>query len=165
MRGLEELREVTAAFLREKGVDAVTAWKDTARSRLTGAVAVVSLRGCQGGPAGLRDYLGERFDRDSGRWEELYGKRATVTLGLDIYGPEELGEQGCAQAFSRLSEALADGGPAGLTVRELSCGETRFDRDQRLFRCQAQADCMVYLYAVAAENGEFTDFKVRGITE
>lgn len=162
MRGLEELREATAAFLRDRGVEAVTAWGNAPKVRLKRAVAVVSLRSCQGGPAGFRDYLGEQFDPKTGRWNELYGKRAKLTLGLDLYAPESLGEAGCAEAFARVSEALADSGPEGLTVQELSCGETAFDQAAGLFRCSAQAVCQVYLYASAAESGELTDFRVRG---
>lgn len=162
MKGLEELREATAAFLRERGMAAVTAWAPGPRARRDEAVAVVSLRSCQGGPAGLRDYLGERYDPETGRWEELFGKRAQIVLGLDVYAPRALGESGCAALFAKLSEALADGGPEGLAVQELSCGETRYVEDEGLFRCQAQAVCQVYLYARADEKGEFTDFQVRG---
>lgn len=162
MKGLEELREATAAFLRGKGVPAVTAWENAPRVRRNGAVAVVSLRGCRGGPAGLQDYLGERFDPTTGRWEELYGKRAELTLGLDIYAPERLGESGCTALFAKLSEALADGGPEGLAVLRLSCGETGFVEREGLFRCRGEAVCQVYLYASADENGVFTDFRIRG---
>lgn len=159
---MEELREATADFLRRRGVDAVTAWDSAPEARRKNALAVVSLRGCQGGPAGLRDYLGERYDPESGQWVELYGKRAVITLGLDLYAPERQGERGCAELFTRLSEALSGGGPEGLAVRELSCGETAYDREQGMFRCSARAVCQVYLYAQAAQSGEFTDFRVRG---
>lgn len=162
MRGLEQLREATAAFLRERGVPAETAWSTAARTRRDGAVAVVSLRGIRGGPAGLGDYLGERYNDSAGEWEELYGKRALLTLGLDIYAPEHLGERACAALFARLSEALADGGPQGLAVQELSCEETAFIAEEGRFRCRAQAVCQVYLYARADEEGKFTDFRVRG---
>lgn len=162
MKGLEELREATAAFLREKGVPAVTAWDSVPRVKRNEAVVVVSLRKCEGGPAGLRDYLGERFDPDTGQWAELYGKRAELTLGLDIYAPERLGEKGCAALFAKLSEGLTDGKPAGLTVLRLSCGETGFVEREGLFRCAGEAVCQVYLYAITDENGIFTDFRIKG---
>lgn len=113
MRGLEELREATAEYLQASGVDAVTAWSSAERVRRTGAVAVVSLRGCEGGPAGFRDYLGERYDPERKVWEELYGRRAELTLGLDLYAPKSGGEAGCAALFAKLSEALADGRTGG----------------------------------------------------
>lgn len=162
MRGLEELREATAEYLQARGVDAVTAWSSAERVRRTDAVAVVSLRGCEGGPAGFRDYLGERYDPERKVWEELYGRRAELTLGLDLYAPKSGGEAGCAALFAKLSEALADGGPEGLSVRELCCGETEYDSQLGLFRCQAEAVCGVYLYAAAEAGGTFTDFIVKG---
>lgn len=162
MRGLEEFRQETAEFLRARGVDAVTAWDYRARVRRTQPVVAVSLRGCQVGPAGMRDYLGERFAPETGRWEELYGTLAEITLGLDIYGPRALGERGCAEVFSRLAEALGGGGPEGLRVKSLTCGETSYVEREDLFRCEAQAVFRVYLYAAADGDGVFSDFVIRG---
>lgn len=162
MRGLEELREATAQFLRDKGIDAVTAWNAGPRVRRSDPVAAVSLRSCEGGPAGFKDYLGERYDPARDVWEELYGKRAVLTLGLDLYAPRDSGESGCAALFARLTEALADDGPEGLTVKELRCGETTYDSQTGLFCCKAEAVCAVYLYAVAEDGGVFADFRVKG---
>lgn len=162
MKGLEELREAAAEFLNEKGVTAVTAWSGEARRRHSGPVTAVTLRSCEGGPAGFRDYLGERYNLERDVWEELYGKRATLTLGLDIYAPKSWGEGGCAAHFARLAEVLADDGPEGLTVQQLRCGETVYDQAEGLFRCKAEAVCEVYLYAVAEDGGAFADFRVKG---
>ena len=162
MKGLEELREAVARFLNEKGVDAVTAWSAEQRVQRSGPVAAVSLRSCESGCAGFRDYLGERYDPQRDVWEELYGKRAVLTLGLDIYAPNSCGEGGCAAHFARLAQVLADDGPEGLYVKELRCAETVYDREEGLFRCRAEAVCQVYLYAVAEEGGSFADFRVKG---
>ena len=56
--GLDSLRETAADWLREKGIEAVTAWPGGDRSRRAGAVAAVSLRACESGPGGFQDYLG-----------------------------------------------------------------------------------------------------------
>lgn len=162
VKGLDTLREDLAGFLRGKGLDAVTAWSNETRVRRIKPVVAVSLRAVQGGPAGLMDYLGERLDPDSGRWEELYGKRAKLTFGLDIYAPASAGEAGCAAAFARLSDALTGCKPAGLTVQELSCGETAFDQAAGLLHCPAQMTCQVFLFAKSLDNGQFSDFEVRG---
>lgn len=162
MRGLDRLREAVAEHLREAGLDAVAAWDPGERVRRKSPVIAVTLREVQGGPAGLQDYLGERLDPNTGRWEELYGKQAKITLGLDIYAPESAGEAGCAAAFARLSEALAEGRPEGLAVEELSCGETAFDRDAAVFRCPVRMACRVFLFARLTQDGAFTDFEVRG---
>ena len=155
----QAVREQMAAFLRQQGVDAVCAYPEERRRQRSGPVAAVSLRACQGGPGGFRDYLGERYDESTGRWQELYGRRVTLTFGLDLYG-ESAGE--LQTAYDRMAGGFQWEGPAGLALRELSCGETEFDRAAGLYRRAVTAVCQGYLYAVADEGGTFLDFVVRG---
>lgn len=155
----QAVREQMAAFLRQQGVDAVCAYPEERRRQRSGPVAAVSLRACQGGPGGFRDYLGERYDESTGQWQELYGRRVTLTFGLDLYG-ESAGE--LQTAYDRMAEAFQWEGPPGLALRELSCGETEFDRAAGLYRRAVTAVCQGYLYAVADEGGTFLDFVVRG---
>ena len=162
MAGLDRIREHMTAFLTARGVDAVTAWPGQGRRRLSGPVAAVSIRACEGGPSGFRDYLGERYDQDSGQWQELYGRKVQVTFGLDLYAPESAGAAGMQAAFDALAGALSGGGPPGLRVKEFSRGETGFDQALGLFHCPAEAVCVAYLYAVAEEGGAFLDFVVKG---
>ena len=74
MKGLEELRKELAEYLNRQGVRAMTAWESGRRAKRDEAVAVVSIKACEGGPAGFQDYLGERLDEKSGKWEEWYGR-------------------------------------------------------------------------------------------
>ena len=161
----DQIRESMAAYLTGQGVDALCAYPDTQRLRRSGAVVVVSLRSCQGGPGGFQDYLGERYDPDSGQWQELYGKKFAVTFGLDLYAPQKEGAAAIQIACDRLAQALRREGPTGLKLLELSCGETEFDREASLFQRRAEACCQGYLYAVAQEGGTFLDFIVRGATQ
>ena len=140
----------------------MTAWTGRERERLTRPTAVVSVRKCQVGPAGFQDYLGERYDAGSGQWQELYGRKAELTFGLDLYAPPSVGEEGLQAAFDKLMEALAGGGPAGLVLREISCGETGYDAAGRLLKRSAQAVFDTYLYAVTEPGGAFLDFEIRG---
>ena len=165
--GLERIREKLAEYLTKQGVSAAAAWPVKEREKLTGAVAAVSLRGCSAGPSGFQDYLGERYDADSGQWQELYGRKAELTFGLDLYAPPSLGEEGLQAAFDKLMEALAGGrpsgpGPAGLTLREVSCGETGYDAAGRLLKRSVQAVFDTYLYAVTEPGGAFLDFEIQG---
>ena len=73
-----------------------------------------------------------------------------------------MGEAGLQAAFDKLMEALAGDGPAGLTLREVSCGETGRDAAGRLLKRSAQAVFDAYLYAVAQPGGTFLDFEIRG---
>lgn len=162
MAGLDTIRERMAEFLRAGGMDAVTAWQETACKRLSGVVAAVSLRGCEGGPAGFQDYLGERYNEEAGRWEELFGKRVRLVLGLDLYAPRGVGEAGIRSAFDALAGRLRSEGPEGLRLVELSSGETEFDQALGLYHAAVETVCEAYLYAVADEGGAFLDFEIRG---
>jgi hypothetical protein len=160
--GLDDILGRMADYLTAQGVEAVAAWPGQARLERTRPVVVVSLRGCQAGAAGFQDYLGERYNETTGLWEELYGRRATLTFGLDLYAPAEGTEDGMQRAFHDLAQALTKGGPEGLTVQEFSCGETAYDSGGRLLKRTAQAVCLAYLYAVAEPGGVFLDFELRG---
>lgn len=162
MNGLEELRQWMAHWLNGQGIPAVPVWESGKRTKLSGAVAAVSIRSCTGGPAGFQDYLGQRYEEESGLWQELYGRRAEVTLGLDIRAPRGGGEAACARLFSAMVQAFAAGGPEGIRLREISCGETVFDEEEGLFRCPVRAVGEVFLCAVTDESGSFTDFTVKG---
>lgn len=162
MNGLEGLRREMAEYLNSQGVSTVTAWESGRRGKREKAVVVVSIRACTGGPAGFQDYLGEQLDEKSGKWVEWYGRRAELTFGLDIWGPRTGGEEACAAHFSRAAQVLTLGGPEGVRLSEISCGETVFDEKEGLFRCPAKAVGTVFLLARADESGMFTDFTVKG---
>lgn len=161
--GLERIRQVMADYLNSQGVRALTAWPMEPRQEQEGPVVVVSLRGCKAGPSGFQDYLGERYDEETGRWEERYGRKAQLTFGLDIYAPEKGDGQALQAAFDALAGALVLGGPEGLAVEEFSCGQTAYDSASRRLTRPAQAVCAAYLSAVTTTDGAFVDFELRGV--
>lgn len=162
MSGLEELRQALADYLNGCGVPAVPAWESGKRVRRDIAVSAVSLRSCEGGPAGFQDYLGEFWEEEKGCWVEKYGRKAELTFGLDIWGPRSGGESACAAHFFKLAQALSLGTPEGLRFREVSCGEAVFEEQEGLFHCPVKAVCAVFLEAAREESGAFTDFRVKG---
>ena len=162
MTGLDKIREYVSQCLLQAGVNAVTAWSGEDKKRYDGAVVAVSLRGCEGSPGGFKDYLGERYNEDTRRWEELYGKQARLTFGLDIYSNGKDGGAQCQTAFDQIADALQNAMPSGLRLENLSRGETDYDKELGLFRCPVEAVCNAYLYAVTDEDGLFVDFEVRG---
>lgn len=165
MTGLDKVQDCMVQCLKEAGVRGVTAWSGEDRKRHKEAVVAVGLRSCRGEPSGFRDYLGERYNDQAGRWEELYGRRARLAFGLDIYGYGKEGAARCQTVFDRIADALQNAGPMGLTLGELSHGEIRYDEALGLFHCPAEAVCDAYLYAVADEGGTFVDFEVKGVSK
>lgn len=160
--GLQAIQEHMAKYLTAQGVRTVTAWPGQERPSRSKPVAVISLRGCQNAPSGFQDYLGERYNQQTGLWEELYGRKAQITFGLDVYAPGDGEENALQEAFDKIATALAQGGPRDLAVQEFSCEETQYDSQTRLQRRSVQVACQAYLYAVAREGGEFLDFELRG---
>ena len=160
--GLDKIRERMADYLNAQGVAAVTAWPAEERLRREGAVAAVTLRACQAGPAGFQSYLGERYNQETAQWEEIYGRKVQMTFGLDLYAPAEAEGEVLQTAFDALADALTRGCPQGLSLVEFSCGETVYDRQARLLRRPAQAVCQAYLHAITRPGGLFVDFELRG---
>ena len=159
MKGVQELRQRLAQHLEGKGLEAVTAWGEVRRQRPGGAVAAVSLRAMESGQPGFQNYLGERYNAESGCWEELYGKRVELTFGLDLYAATAEEVQAGLDA---LSAALSESGPEGMEPVGFSTGETVYRQEDRRYFCPVQAKFGVWAVAVAREDGSFLDYEVRG---
>lgn len=161
MTDLEQVRDGMVDFLRQAGIHAVGAWAADRRLRHAAPVVAVALKQVVGGQVGFQDYLGERYDREKDSWEALYGRQLGLTFGLDIYVPGEGGA--CMAVFDRLAAAFAAGGPMGLRLGTLRCGEAAYDGESGLFRCPVELECAGWMYAAEDEDGRWlTDFEVKG---
>ncbi len=159
--GMDTMRGYVAEYLNDCGLHAVTAWQSEKRQANDGTVVAVSMRKCSLHAGGFRNYLGERQNSETGRWEELYGQAAEMTLGLDIYAPYASGEDAIERTFDQLVGCLGDG--CGLKLEEISCKETEYDVSDRLLKRAVEAVCRVYLIATVDEdNVEFMKFEVKG---
>lgn len=163
--GLEQVSRELAAYLSQRGVPAVTAFPASPRKEETEPVAVVSLRGCRTAPFGFRNYLGEQYAEETGRWEERYGHRAELTFGLDLYAPERGDGESLQKAFDALAGVLLLNGPEGMELKELSCGETVRDGESRRLKRPVEAVFVLCLSAVVDAGGIFTDFELRGVVK
>ena len=162
--GMEKICRAMADYLSGKGVPARTAWPMTFREE-KGPVVVVSLRSCQAGPSGFQDYLVERYNQETGLWEECFGKQAELTLGLDIYAPEGGDGQTVRETFDRLASALILGGPEGLRAEEFSWEEMDYDAQSRRLRGRVRAVCHACLQGIMEGGGAFVDFELRGVVK
>ena len=162
MKDWEHLTREVAGWLREQGVEAMEGWSGNSCPSMSRPAVVVTVRGCEGQPAALARYLGERFDPETGCWQELYGRQLTLELGLDVYAPENAGQEELAAALDGLMAALGSEAPQGLQVGKLTCGQTVWDKTQRRLRQEVTAVCAVRLEAAAQEGTAFLDFELRG---
>lgn len=163
--GLEKICREMADYLNKMGVPAAVEFPAVPRREREEAVAVVSLRKCKVGPSGFQNYLGDRYDPETGRWEERYGRKAELTFGLDLYAPEKGEGEAVQTAFDALAGALLTEGPEGLELKELSCGQTVRDGECRRLKRPVEAVFDAYLSAAADGSGAFTDFELRGVVK
>ena len=129
---------------------------------MTAPIVLVTVKEYNACSAGFEDYLGEQYNEENGTWEELYGRKAEVTLGLDLYAPERASEQSLQKLLERLISLLTLEAPDGLQVGNITCGQTKWDEGQRRLKREISARCTLWLRAVCSEGTEFLDFELRG---
>lgn len=129
---------------------------------MTAPAVVVTVRSCEAAQGGFAYYLGERYNEETARWEELYGRRLELELGLDVYAPEQSGQGQVQGLLEKLTAALTLEQPEGLRVEKLVCGELVWDQKQRRLHQEVTAKCTAWLCAAAPEETVFLDFELRG---
>ena len=158
---LEKLVGSVVEILSAAGLNAGAAFPKQAAARGSAFIAV-GIRRASGRGAGFARYLGVERDPERGE-TEIYGMRCEVELALDIYAPmsEANGAAACSALFDRAAAALD--GAAGLSVRELRCGEAAPDRTAGMFLLRGEAACSALLAAAGDDgDGTFTDFVLKG---
>lgn len=132
----------------------------TARER---ALCAVGARQVVIEHAGLPEYLGQRTDEATQETREVFGRRLTLRLSLEVYAPRTLLAGGCAEATERVTQAMLTALPEGLTLQELRWDETRWDSASGMFRCGGEARYEAYFICEREEDETvFTDFVLRG---
>ena len=159
---LAQIRSALTAALLAGGAAAADARPERERTRLTEPLVAVELLRAESAGAGFCDYLGER-ENEAGVTVELYGRRLSVTFALELYAPRDAGAAACHALFDRVTGILQTGLPAGLRLKTISCSPVEFDRTLGLYHCRAEAVCLAYLYAQAAEGGLLLDFELKGV--
>lgn len=159
---LNAWRERVVQQLRECGLNAVAAMESVRANRWREAVAAVSLSRLVCGAGGFQDYLGVMRDQSSGVEQELYGKRAELTLALDVFAPRDGGEGMCQRAAEAVAECLVCQGAAGLSALEVQAGRVEFLEKEGLYREEVSCRCTAWLVARMDDGGAFVDFEVRG---
>lgn len=160
------LDEVVAA-LKAGGVSAFRAFPETAETLPAAGGVSVGVDSYVVRNSGLGDYLGTRAADGGAAEKELYGKKLSLTLGLELFVPfgGAAGAAGCDKAADKLRDALA-ALPEGLRVLEMDCGEVSADETLGAYRCRCAAKCLAFL--VAETDGgepEFKDFKLKGLVK
>lgn len=149
-------------WLTERGIPAVEGWVQEPRAEAGEPVVVVTVREYTAQSAGFEHYLGERYNEATAAWEELYGRKVELTLGLDLYAAQRESEGSMQMLAQRLAGVLTLEAPDGLQVGNVTCGKTEWDTGQRRLKREMSACCTAWLQAVCTEESEFLDFELRG---
>ena len=149
-------------WLTERGIPAREGWSGQVRSATGEAFVLVSVREYTACNAGFEHYLGERYNEETAAWEELYGRKVELTLGLDLYAREREREAALQELAQKVAGALTLETPEGLQIGRITCGETVWSEKQRCLTREMSAACTAWLRAVCSEGGEFLDFELRG---
>ena len=149
-------------WLAAREVPALEGWSGKDRPEEKSCAVVVSVREYDAHTAAFAHYLGERYNVDTAAWEEVFGRKVELKLGLDLYAPEEGTERELQQLLERLTALLTLEAPEGIRIGAVTCGQTRWDEQQRRLRREVTAACTVWLQAVGTECAEFLNFELRG---
>lgn len=75
MTAAGQVRSEIVSRLKAAGLDAVAAYEDERFRERSGSVVAVGAKQAELAHAGLMNYLGERYDAESGRTVEVYGRK------------------------------------------------------------------------------------------
>lgn len=162
MTAVSLLQEKLIAFFQTAGLTAMAAFPSTERYRWERPILVVSVKEFSLRESGLGSYLGERWNKDAQRMEEVYGQWVAIRFSLDLYGPRKGGEAKLSETLDRVCWLVSDGTALGCSVLEWKFGEIEYDRSCDMLKRQGSLLCEGLLYARRAEDGSFTDFEVKG---
>lgn len=126
-------------------------------------VVAVSIEEAESTASGVGDYLGIFSDAETGE-REIYGRYLEVTLGLSVYAPDtkEHGAQAVSRVFGQIVSAFSQCS-LPIKVKSIQCGKTEFDEITRMYRCEVTAKCRCFMTAEIREDGEFTDYILKGV--
>lgn len=153
------LDSVTKLLL-DSGISAMRSYPKTKLKSDREAVCV-SLDKAKLLPSGMANYLGTGLISDEEC--ELYGEKAELTLGIEIYAPlSGTGPQRCFELAEAIREAI-ETSKLRLRICDFSCGDADYNAESGMFRCHCTMSCIAYpLRGVEPLTGKFTDFVLRG---
>ncbi|MDO4815171.1 MAG: hypothetical protein Q4A83_01015 [Bacillota bacterium] len=145
--------------LEDEGIPAVRKYPGCVLDRSTAAVAV-SLKAGSITASGYGNYMG--IYEKNGDIKELYGHRAELKIGMEIYTPAaaDKAEIQCTKLLNDICSCI--GGISGVKLKSFEGGEAKYDSETEMFRCESTVEVTVYLVCNREERGRFTDFVLKG---
>ena len=114
-------------WLKARDIPALEGWSGKFRPEEKECAVVVCVREYDAQNAAFAHYLGERYNEDTAAWEEVFGRKVELKLGLDLYAPEDGSEGELQRLLERLTAVLTLEAPEGIRIGAVTCGQTRWD--------------------------------------
>lgn len=161
MKELAQVRQVVIQALQKAGMTALEAYPADRAKRYSGPVAAVAVGAAEGRTLGFCNYLGERYDPETGAAVERYGKQLEGDIVVEVRAEGAAGcEAGCEQA----AEVLLGGLPSGVRPGELRWEALVWERATGMFLRRGSLRCRAVFVAQAEEEGgTFLDFRLKGV--
>ena len=160
MNGLNQVRDAIIASLQGASLCAVPAWEGKAK-RYDGAVVSVDIAQTAGKSFAMGSYLGQVYDAQQGTVRELYGRRLEATIVLEVRAPVAAE---CEEIIENACDALSQGLPSGLKLREQSWDAVSWDSENQMFLRRGELQCDAYFTAeTEEEEPAFLDFTLKGV--
>lgn len=90
----------------------------------------------------LPDALGDAIGEENGA--AVSGRRAEISVTVQLYAPVRLGGGACVDAFSRISDSLLFG-ENGLCLQSISCGRVAYLAAASAFQLEGTIGVTAYL--------------------
>ena len=166
MTVIQQVKAAVVNAIDDADVTALTAYSAEELKKYSSAVAAVGTREVNITHSGAAEYLGQRYDEETGAVQEVYGRKMDLSLSLDIYAPRAAGADACEEAAETVTQAMMTALPCGLHMQKITWQQVQWDKVCGMFRLGGQANYEAYFTAeTAEETAEFTDFILRGVVQ
>ena len=166
MTGVQQVKMALTEVLDGAGLAVMSAYSEERLKKYSTAVTAIGLHEMNVTESGAMEYLGERYDAVHDTTPEVYGKKLTLVLSLDVYAPRTLGAGEFEDTAEKITQTMLSALPSGLRVRKMEWGQTAWDKTYGMFRLSATAEYDAYFTAEVEENtAVFTDFILRGVVQ
>lgn len=155
----DSVLDAVVSCLQSNSISAVRKYPGCVLDRNSAAVAV-SLKSGSLTASGCGNYLG--ICDSGGTVKELYGSRAELKIGIEIYTPaaDDHAETECVSLLGDICTCVGD--IQGIKLKSFENGEAEYDAETEMFRCESALSVTAFMVRQVDECGGFTDFVLRG---
>lgn len=163
MKELAQVRQAVIQALNQAGLSALEAFPPERARAYDGPVAAVAVGAAEGKVLGFCNYLGERYDEQTGTVRELYGKQLEGEITVELRADRAAA---CESGVETAAEVLLGGLPSGIRPGELRWEALTWEKTTGMFLRRGSLRCQAIFAAESREDGvRFLDFVLKGVLQ